>query len=73
MASTFGCDTDEKIEIKDIISTCTCSDKSTCVWTSGRKPVYGCPCPVPPVHANYGCVRMAEVLGCSDKKIECNK
>ena len=72
MASTFGCDASKKIEIKDLLNNCKCSDDTTCVWTSDRKPVYGCPCEVPPKNTDYTCPKMAMELNCSDKKIECN-
>ena len=41
MASTFGCDSKKKIEIKDMINKCECSDGSECIWTTDRRPVYG--------------------------------
>jgi hypothetical protein len=73
MASKFGCDASKKIEIKDLLNNCQCSDGSTCVWTAERKPVYGCPCPVFPENTNYECPKMAMAMGCSDKKIECKR
>ena len=41
MASTFGCDSKKKIEVKKMLNTCLCSDDSECVWTTARRPVYG--------------------------------
>ena len=74
MAKAFGCSMEGKVEVKDIISECECGDKSTCVWTTGRRPVMGCPCPVrPPANTNYDALITAEVVNCSDKKIEINK
>ncbi|EAS00637.1 transmembrane protein, putative (macronuclear) [Tetrahymena thermophila SB210] len=74
MAKAFGCSMDHKIEIKDIISQCKCHDDSSCVWTTGRRPVMGCPCPVrPPEDTDYDSIITAEIVKCSEKKIEIDK
>lgn len=65
---------DHKIEIKEMISQCKCHDESSCVWTTGRRPVMGCPCPVsPPSTTNYDVIKTADILNCSEKAIEIDK
>lgn len=74
MARAFGCSMNHKIEIKEMISQCKCSDDSSCVWTTNRRPVMGCPCPtMPPSDTNYDSLKTADIVNCSEKKIEIDK
>ncbi|KRX07708.1 hypothetical protein PPERSA_11257 [Pseudocohnilembus persalinus] len=71
MARKFGCDTTGKIEIKEMINECACSNEELCLWTKNRQPVYGCPCPEFPRETDYTCVDMAQILGCGNEEIVC--